>query len=370
MEIKEIKEKKIWEDFFVGIKEKTFLQSWDWGEFQILQKSKIWRFGVYDDENLVGVALVAKVSARRGTFLFVPHGPNIISNFQFPISKNKVLEILLTKLKEIAQEEKASFIRIAPFWERDENNIKIFKDLGFRQAPIHMHAEVTWELDISITEEELLAGMRKTTRYLIRQAQKNPDIQIVKSNNIDDLDKFIPVYLETAKRHKFVVFPIKYLKNQFSAFNKDNQIQIFFGKYKGEIISVAIFVFWQNIAFYHHSGSLTKYSKIPVNYLLHWEAIKEAKKMGCEIYNFWGISPFFVDTKNVNPKSEILNPKQIRNSKFKILNKKHPWDGLTLFKMGFGGYRRELIKTQDYIISKKYWLTCLFEKLRKAKRGL
>jgi len=38
-----------------------------------------------------------------------------------------------------------------------------------------MHAnayEATWKLDIRPTEEELLKQMRKTTRYLIRQAEK------------------------------------------------------------------------------------------------------------------------------------------------------------------------------------------------------
>ncbi len=257
-EIKEIQTKETWEDFLKQQAEKTFLQSWNWGEFQILQGNKIWRFGVYENNELIGVALTIKVSARRGKFLFVPHGP-IVKNPQ-----SQILSTLLGELKSLAKKENASFVRISPFWQRTEENKKIFKDLGFREAPIHMHAEVTWELDIQQSEEEILAGMRKTTRYLIRQAQKNPDIQIEKSNNINDLEKFNPVYLETAKRHNFTVFSSDYLRDQFAAFSSDNQIQFFFGKYKGEIISVAIFVFWQNIAFYHHSGSLLKNSKISI----------------------------------------------------------------------------------------------------------
>jgi diadenosine tetraphosphatase ApaH/serine/threonine PP2A family protein phosphatase len=46
------------------------------------------------------------------------------------------------------------------------------------------------------------------------------------------------------------------------------------------VISAAIFVFWQDICFYHHSGSLTEFNKVPVSYLLQWEAIKEAKAKG------------------------------------------------------------------------------------------
>jgi len=326
------------------------LDSWNWGEFQKKEGNKIWRLGIYDGGELAGVALVVKVKARRGTFLFVPHGPNIINPKSPPCGRSpegrQTLNILLIKLKNIAKKEKASFIRIASICLKDEENIKVFRGLGFRKAPIHIHPELTWELDIKLSEEEILSGMRKTTRYLIRQAQKNPEIELVKSKKVEDLEKFQEIYSETAKRHKFVPFSLDYLKNQFSSFSPDNQILILLGKYQGEIISSAIIIYWQGIGFYHHGASLSKYNsnKVPVSYLLQWEAIKEAKKRGCKKYNFWGIAP-----------AEL---------------KKHPWYGLTLFKMGFGGYKKEYLKTQDLPLSWKYWLTYVFEKLRKTKRGL
>jgi len=339
MGIREINNKESWEDFLLRCNEKTFLDSWNWGEFQKKEGERIWRFGIYDNEELISVALVIKVKARRGTFIFVPHAPNIIN------SKSQILNTLLIKLKEIAKEEKASFIRIAPIWQKNEDNIKVFKDLGFMPAPIHMHPEATWELDVKPSEQELLMNMRKTTRYLIRQAQKNTDIKIVKTQNIEDLKKFNEIYCSTATRHKFVPFSLKYIQNQFSSFLPDNQILMFLGKYKNQVVSSAIIVFWQNIGFYHHGASLSKYNKIPVSYLLQWEAIKEAKQRGCERYNFWGIAA---------------------ND-----NKSHPWAGLSLFKKGFGGYRRDYVQTQDLPLSKVYSLiTRPFEKIRKIKRGL
>jgi len=339
MEIREINNKENWESFLLRCNEKTFLDSWNWGEFQKREGERIWRFGIYDNEQLISVALVIKVKARRGTFIFVPHGPNIIN------PKSQILNTLLIKLKEIAKQEKAHFIRIAPIWQRNKENIKIFRDLGFIPAPIHIHPEVTWELNIKPLEQELLMNMRKTTRYLIRQAQKNADIEIVKTQNIEDLKKFNEIYCSTATRHKFVPFSLKYIRNQFSSFLPDDQILIFLGKYKNEVVSSAIIVFWQNIGFYHHGASLSKYNKIPVSYLLQWEAIKEAKKRKCQRYNFWGIAPD--DNKN------------------------HAWAGLSLFKKGFGGYRRDYVQTQDLPLSKVYFLiTRPFEKIRKIKRGL
>jgi lipid II:glycine glycyltransferase (peptidoglycan interpeptide bridge formation enzyme) len=214
-----------------------------------------------------------------------------------------------------------------------------------------MHPEVTWELNIAITEEELLMGMRKTTRYLIRQALKNPDIEIVKSRNAQDLKLFWPVYRETAKRHHFVVFTEKYLQSEFDIFSGDNEVLIFLGKYKGQVVSAAIFVFWQDACFYHHSGSRAKFNKIPVSYLLQWEAIKEARSRGCRSYNFWGIAPE-VETETDASKS------------------RHPWAGLSLFKMGFGGHRKTYVETQDFVLSSKYWFNFIIEKIRKHRRNL
>ncbi len=350
MEIREITNKEEWECFLLRCAEKTFLQSWNWGEFNKHMLTKYWRLGIYD-KKLLAVALVYKVSARRGTFLFVPHGPVMIEGLT-PQDKKEILQLMLTHLVEnVAEKERASFIRFSPILDRSDENVAVFADMGFREAPIHMHPEVTWELNIAPSEEELLMGMRKTTRYLIRQAQKNTDIEVIKSNNIEDLKLFWPVYRETARRHHFVVFPEKYLECEFNVLSADREILMFFGKYKGRVVSAAIFVFWQGICFYHHSGSLKKFNKIPISYLLQWEAIKEAKKRGCSAYNFWGIAP------------EIETEKGAVKSR-------HPWAGLSLFKMGFGGYKKNYVKTQDFVLTPKYWFNFVIEKIRKRRRNL
>lgn len=255
-------------------------------------------------------------------------------------------EILLKKLKEIAKSENCSFIRVAPLMKRSEDNKKLFEDLGFRESPMHANAyEATWKLDITLSEEELLANMRKTTRYLVRQAEKNQDITIEKSDKPEDIEIYQKLNLAVAGYQKFTPFSLQFVKNEFEVFAKDNRALLFFGKYKGEVAASALVIFWSGIGFYHQAALAPKYHKIPIAYLLQWEIIKEAKGRGCRLYDFWG----YVDPK-VQPK--------------------HPWAGPTLFKMGFGGRAYEYLKTQDLPLSKRYWATYLFEKLRKVKRGL
>ena len=367
MKIQKITDKNLWEDFLRDCYPKTFLQSWNWGEFSKLMGQKIWRLGVFEKEELLATCLVVKVRAKRGTFLMVEHGPNIklkiknekckittkscaatsslcaIQNSKFQNHKLQILEAILKELKRIGKKEGASFIRICPIWERSEENEEIFKKLGFKNAPIHVHPEISWILELDKKEEELLYGMRKTTRYLIRQAQKNPEIQIKKSQSLEDLEQFYKIYQETASRHSFVPFSFDYLKDELETFKKDDQILIFLAKYKGEVASGAVVVYWQNGGFYHHGASLKKYSKIPTSYLIQWEAIKEAKQRGCDFYSFWGIAP--------EDKPD------------------HPWKGLTLFKKGFGGKKEEYVKTKDYVLSWRYKINWFVETLRKIKRG-
>jgi len=342
LKTKEIINKETWENFLKECSEKTFLQSWNWGEFQKLEGNKIWRRGIYEGESLLAVALVVKVAARRGTLLSLPHGPVVKS--QISNLKPQILKALVDEIKIIAKQEKALFLRLSPIWERNEENIKIFKNLGFHNSPIHLHPDLTWELDLTPSEEELLMAMRKTHRYLIRKAGKDPDIKIEISRNINDLELFNKIYEEIAKHHHFVPYSLEYLKNELTALDPDNQVAIFLGKYKGDLAAAAIAVFWQDLAVYHHAATASKYAKIPVAYLMQWEIIKEAKLRGCKKYNFWGIAP----------------PD----------NPKHPWQGFTLFKQGFGGYKREYVKTQDMAFSNFYWPVYIFEKIRKMKRRL
>ena len=134
-------------------------------------------------------------------------------------------------------------------------------------------------------------------------------------------------------------------EKEVAAFAQDNQVAMFFGSYKGELIATCLVIFWSGIGFYHQAASLPQHAKLSVPYLLQWNAILEAKKRGCKLYDFWG----YVDPKKYP---------------------KHPWAGPTLFKMGFGGKPRLYAQTRDLPLDKKYWATYIFETMRRIKRHL
>jgi len=316
----------------------TFLQSWEWSQSQAALGQKIFRLGIYDYTRLIGLAFVYLIKARRGTFIFCPHGPVIDWT-----KAKEIMPILLDYLIKLGKNEQADFIRFSPLAKNSQTNNQLFKTLGFRPAPIHMmHPEMAWLLDLAKPEEEILAGMEKRTRYSIRKAQKD-GVKITTSASQEYLDKFYGLYRQTAERQGFVPFSEKYLAKELQSFLQSNKVKIYLAHYNDEPIAAAMIVYSNDSAFYHHGASIRKYSNITAAELLQWTAIQDAQLQGLKYYNFWGIAPAGENN--------------------------HPWAGLTKFKTGFGGFSDQYLHAQDYILKNKYWLNYIIEKLRKIKRN-
>lgn len=352
MEIRQIINKDEWENFVLSQLNTFFVQSIHYGEFYEKLGEKFWIFGVYENDKLLGGSLVVSVHAKRGNFLYLPYGP--ICGLNHEEEGNNIPESchgtdgrlfqLVNYLKVFAKNNQYDFIRFSPFIPDSQENRNSYKQMGFRPAPMHILAETTWLLDLSASEEELLAAMNKNHRNLIRRCERE-GVKIVKSNNVTDLEKFNQLHDETAKRHNFHRFSNKYILDEFSVFASQNQASVFNATLpSGELDSSAIIMYYGNMAAYRHGASLNLNPKLPSSYLLQWEAIKEAKRQGIRWYNFWGIAP------------EGSSPK-------------HPFYGITHFKKGFGGMQKDLLHCHDLPITKKYWLNWLIESIRKINRG-
>lgn len=335
--IEEIKNKKNWQEFLQNSKIQfyPYFQSWNWGEVQKVMGHTIWRLGVYKDEKLVAICQIVDINAKRGHYFHLRHAPVLIPFDQ------EVFDLILEYTKKLAKEKKVLFIRLSPVVKKELVDMKILKKRGFVSAPIHnMDAEICWVLDIDKSDEELLKEMRKTHRYLIKKAQ-TMNIEIIRTNKVSDIDDFLKLYSDLSERKHFV--PHRALKEEFSEFAKDDEAMLFMAKYQNNIIAGAFVSYVGKMAIYRHGASDSTHRDIPASYLLQWEAIKEAKRRGKELYNFWGIA-----------ESD---------------NKKHPWYGLTLFKMGFGGQKEEFLHAQDLPLSPMYGKTYIIDSITKWRKG-
>lgn len=338
LQIKEINNKKIWEEF-LGDKRIMYyplFQSWQWGEVQKRLGFTLWRTGVYKDKTLVAICQIIDIPAKRGHYLHLRHGPVLI-----PFDRS-VFKALIDYAKQLAVKEKALFIRMSSLVKKEFVDFSLLKNMGFKDAPIHnMDAEVCWVLDITKSEDQLLGEMRKSHRYLIRKSA-TMNIKIIRTKNINDISSFAPLYKDLSYRKHFI--PHKGVKEEFEVFSKDDKAMLFLAQYQNKIIAGALFSFIGNTAIYRHSASSQRYRDIPAMYAILWEAIKEAKSRKKEFFNFWGIAPIGA-------------------------SKRHPWHGLSLFKIGFGGRMEEFLHTLDLPLSILYWKTYLIELFTKIIKG-
>ena len=337
--LKEILNKNIWDNFIIdaNLEFYSFLQSWEWWEFQELSWKKIIRYWIYDSWDLIGVFLLIKVSAKRSNYYFVPHGPIIKWDFFVVVSQ------IIEELKTYAYLDNMNFIRFnSPVKNKIENKMK-FKSLNFINAPMHEHAEDTNILDLKIPEEELLTNIKKKDRYYINRAIKE-GVSIRIDNDIDHVEKLIEMHHKHAHRTNwkktYSAFSSKFIKNLYKVF-WDN-ISTISASFEWRVESILMTIKFWNTCVYYVAASDIKHPKFSPNYLCQWEAIKKAKKDWCNTYNFWWVSP------DNNPK--------------------HPIAWVTKFKRKFWWNDYSLLHAQDLILSPFYWVNWLIETARRLKR--
>lgn len=334
--VQSITDRKIWEDFIDQHPESNFLQSWAWGEFQEGMGRAVHRIGFYDQSKLIGVMLGAVEDARRGRFMAVAGGP--IIDWQ----NDALVELFKQTLLDLGRQTKSVFIRVRPQLLSSPESMALYRNLGFRPAPMHLSAELTSQLDITKTEEELLAGMRKNTRYEIRKAQKN-GIKVEMNTDLDQLKDFYDLQVQTSKRQHFVPFSYTFLKKQFEVFTSQGNVVLYTAKLDGKVLAQAFIIFYGQEAAYHYGASTELGRKEPGAYIIQWEAILEAKKRGMSRYNFWGVAP--------------------------AGETQHRFYGVSVFKRGFGGEDTEYLHAQDLVINRpRYLVNSLIEHIRKKLR--
>ena len=82
---------------------------------------------------------------------------------------------------------------------------------------MHLAAEHTVMIDLNLSEEKLLAGMRRQTRYEVRRADKL-GIAVTRDNSEEIFKEFHEVQLLTAKRQGFVPPDLETLMAEREAF--------------------------------------------------------------------------------------------------------------------------------------------------------
>ncbi|MEE3410941.1 MAG: peptidoglycan bridge formation glycyltransferase FemA/FemB family protein [Treponema sp.] len=207
----------------------------------------------------------------------------------------------------------------------------------------------TTQVDLTRTEEEILAGMKNKWRYNVNLAKrKGVQIQKISGNNLnlsDFVDIFYDLYKETSARDGIAMHAKAYYKDllELSAQEAQKgsdvpQVNLYVASHEGDNLGAIMTLFSKTESVYLYGCSSNKKRNLMPNFLLQWTAMSDAKAYGSRYYDMYGMPP--TDDPS------------------------HPMHGLYLFKTGFGGRNVHRAGSYDVPLKGIYKLCVLAEGAR------
>ena len=304
----------------------------DWLAFQTKNGNPGIYFGVVDNNEIIAAGIlqlrhrsVFKFGYIQGGILYTENRLN-----------SELYTVIINGLKEIAAEN--NLIHCFVDWVIPHND----SDADFLHSNSHHNFNVkaiiptfTNILDITKTEDELLAQMKPKGRYNIKLAEKKG--VTIREGKTEEISEFYHLLEITTARDGFRANGLEYYKS----FLKSLPFARFMvAEHENEIIAGGIFTYSGKQALYYYGASAGHKRNLMAPYLLQWEALRYGKANGCTYYDFMGIA----DSENPN---DSLN-------------------GVTDFKLKFGNGTTKFLPAYDIIFNPlKYRLYQLALKIKR-----
>lgn len=302
-----------WNKIILSLPGAHILQTWQWGQVKNAYGWQSYPYIWKDTENnIIAAALVLSRSSGLGrgatkmNVLYVPKGPLLDWNNQ------DLVEQVLSDLQSIAKDYKAIFIKIDPdvpvgwgvpgsedSWD-DLQGIGIKEKLnahGWQFSQDQIQFRNTVLVDLTQTDEQLLAVMKQKTRYNIRLSGKRG--VNVRIGSVDDIPMLIDMYAHTAVRDGFITRSPDYYELLWEIFIKDGLAEPLIAELSGKPIA-AVFIFhFAGISRYLYGMSYDEHRDAMPNHLLQWEAMIRSRNLGCHTYDMWGAPDEFNESDSL-----------------------------------------------------------------------
>lgn len=240
--------------------------------------------------------IVEKANSCYAYLRKIPPFPPLIMKIQYPTPP-----IPFTQIEKLAQKYHPLKIQIQPLKFEAE-----LKKYGYKPSKEAGHVTKTIQLDLAQSEEKILAQMKKDARYGIKKAKaKN-----IKTLRNLEIEKFRKAWRKAVSWQRYLP-SLKNLFNLKKTFGANALFLVANSKINSEIIAGALILIAERTAYYYYAFTSRRGRKEQAQYLLVWEAIKKAKRRGCQIFDFEGVYDQRFPNKS--------------------------WQGFSHFKKSFGG---------------------------------
>lgn len=281
------------------------LQLWGWGEVKVAHGWEAERIFIEENGSKIGAAqlLIKPLPSVFKALTYVPRGP---------VAKEEDREVVLESIASYVQRTHGGVaVTIEPDWE------EMPEVQGWHKSANTILIPRTLILDLSKTEDELLAEMSKKTRQYIRKSAGDVEVRRVKER--EELEKCMELYKLTAQRAGFPLHDDDYYYDIFEKMGDFSPV--FAAFHQGEPIAFLWLAISRETAFELYGGMNDTGQEFRANYALKWQTIQNMKKWGIHRYDFNG----------------LIN------------------DGVSTFKQGFAGHETMLAGTYDKPLSPLYF---------------
>lgn len=271
------------------------LQSWAWGEFRRAMHADVTRLARFSGGKLT--------DAMQMTFHSIPATPWTVGYMpKGPVPTTEILDRLLLT----AREKHAVSILIEPYATTGAP-IPRHRALGPAHHP--MFTRHTFVLDLTKSEDDLLAAMHPKTRYNIRVAARH-GVRIAEDNSDHAFEAYLSLSEETTRRQGFYAHDRTYHETMWRTMRDAGIASLWTATFNNDILAAWVLFTWKGVLYYPYGASSRDHREVMAPTLLLWEIARNAKRNGAHAFDLWG----------------ALGPTP---------DPKDPWYGFHRFKEGF-----------------------------------
>jgi lipid II:glycine glycyltransferase (peptidoglycan interpeptide bridge formation enzyme) len=232
---------------------------------------------------LVGGALVmTRKLPLIGEVGYVSYGPMLaLDNDREP-----AVTEMVAALRESKRKLRALFVQ--PPLGHDDISLEFCRQ-GFRPSEAAIAPSASLRLDLTKTEDELRAGLRKRLRTWTRQWE--PRGVKVRRGTEDDVALFARLHATSAQHQGFPALGFDYLANFYSCLAPEGHAELFVAEVNGRPVAARMYTGCGGVIKLRLLGMDRddEAARLSVGSAIEWEAIRWAKANGYRWFDFGGI---------------------------------------------------------------------------------
>ncbi|MCU0561205.1 MAG: peptidoglycan bridge formation glycyltransferase FemA/FemB family protein [Desulfobacterales bacterium] len=282
-----------WNDFVAGPGRGHVMQAYEWGEVMRRQGWEPVRIAALQGEAFCGAMALylRRIPVVPWSLAYSPYGPVLRDG------DGDALACLAASARRVGAARRSVFLQLFPdLLAADREALAAVAAQGFgriaKQGILRLTQPLwTYTLDIGRPEAEILAAMKKKTRYGIRFSARK-GVRVEERRGAADLECFHALLVENGRRKDFPVRGLRFYRSIWKELAPAGLARLFFARCGGETVAAELAFVFGETCYGMYRASSPRGRSLQANYSLVWEVIRWARRMGLRRYDLRGVASF------------------------------------------------------------------------------